>query len=138
VTGPHLAAALDASRISLHVLAATVWVGGQFTVAGLVPTVRGLGEGATKAVARAFGRIQWPAYVVLLLTGVWNVVAVHVKHADSSWKAVLFVKVAVVLVAGLAAYLHQNSKTPRGLATGGAVAGVASLAALVLGVLLAG
>ena len=53
-----LTSTLAAVRLSLHVLAATVWVGGQIVVAGLLPTVRALGGDATKRVARAFGRIQ--------------------------------------------------------------------------------
>lgn len=138
MNGPHLATALDTVRIALHVLAATVWVGGQITVAGLLSTVRQLGEGSTKRVAQAFGRLQWPAYVVLLITGVWNVIADHPNKATGSWKVVLFVKIAVVLIAGLAAYIHQNSKSKASLAIGGTVASIASLAALVLGVLLAG
>lgn len=138
MNGPQLASALTATRLSLHVLAATVWVGGQITVAGLLPTLRGLEEGATKKVAQAFGRIQWPAYGLLLITGVWNVLAVHVHKATGTWKAVLFVKIAVVLVAGLAAYIHQHSKSKAGLAIGGAVTALASVAALVLGVVLAG
>ncbi len=137
-SGPQLASAIDALRLTLHVLAATIWVGGQLTVAGLLPTVRGLGGGAAKAIASAFGRIQWPAYVVLLITGVWNVFADHVGHASSTWIAVLVAKIAVVLVAGLAAYLHQRAKKRVGLAVGGAVTALASVAALVLGVVLAG
>ncbi len=46
-----LAPALDGIRLSLHVLAATVWVGGQITVAGLAPTARQLGDGAPRQVA---------------------------------------------------------------------------------------
>ncbi len=53
---------MDAFRLFLHVLAASVWVGGQIVLAGLVPTVRGFGEDATRQVARAFNRIAWPAY----------------------------------------------------------------------------
>lgn len=136
--GPQLASALDAVRLSLHVLAAAVWVGGQLTLAGLLPTVRRLGEGATRTVAQAFGRLQWPAYVVLLATGVWNVLAVRVDSASDAWRIVLFVKIALVLVAGVAAYIHQNSKTKVGLAVGGAVTSATSLAVLVLGVVLAG
>ena len=45
-----LAPALDGIRVSIHVLAATVWVGGQLTLAGLVPTARGLGEGAARSL----------------------------------------------------------------------------------------
>ena len=39
-------------RLFLHVLAATIWVGGQFTLAGLVPVLRPLGPDATRAAAR--------------------------------------------------------------------------------------
>jgi len=132
-----LAPALDGVRISLHVLAATVWVGGQFTMAGLVPTARSLGEGAAKTLARAFGRIQWPAYAVLVVTGVWNVSAVHAGKAHA-WQAVLGVKIVVVALAGLSAYLHTRSTTKRGLAVWGAISGLSSIAALVMGVFLAG
>jgi len=132
-----LAPALDAVRLSLHVLAATVWVGGQFTMAGLVPTARSLGEGAAKALARAFGRIQWPAYGVLVITGVWNVSAVHAGQTHA-WQAVLGVKIVVVALAGLSAFLHTRATTKRGLALWGALAALSSIAALVMGVFLAG
>jgi len=132
-----LTSTLAAVRLSLHVLAATVWVGGQIVVAGLLPTVRALGGDATKRVARAFGRIQWPAYAVLLITGIWNVLATK-DGQPSAWKVVLGVKIAVVVLAGTAAYLHQRSKSTLWLATWGAVTALASAGALVLGVLLAG
>ncbi len=133
-----LASALTVTRLSLHVLGASVWVGGQITVGGLLSTVRKLGEGAGRKIAQAFGRLQWPAYALLLATGVWNVLAVHVGRATGSWLAVLWVKIAVVLLAGLAAFLHQRSRSAAGLAIWGAIAGLSSLAALVLGVALAG
>lgn len=135
---PQLATAATAVRLTLHVLAASVWVGGQLTVAGLLPTLRRLGDDATKKVARAFARLQWPAYAVLLATGIWNVAAVHANKAGHAWSTVLSVKIAVVLVAGIAAYLHQRSTGKAALAAFGAVAGIATVAALVLGVLLAG
>ena len=132
-----LAPALDGIRVSVHVLAAAVWVGGQFTMAGLVPAARGLGEGAPKTLARAFGRLQWPAFAVLVVTGFWNVSAVHAGQ-PSAWQAVLGIKIVVVAVAGLSACLHTRSTTRRGLAVWGAVAGLSSIAALVMGVFLAG
>lgn len=132
-----LAPAVTGIRLSLHVLAATVWVGGQLTVAGLVPTARRLGEGAPRQVARAFSRLSWPAYAVLLATGVWNVAAV-VTGQPTAWKVVLGVKVAVVVVAGLAAWLHGRARGRTGLAVWGAVTGIASVAALFMGVFLAG
>ncbi len=132
-----LAPALTGIRLSLHVMAATVWVGGQLTLAGLVPTARRLGSTAPGALARSFARIQWPAYAVLLATGVWNVFAVGTS-ATTAWKAVLGVKIAVVLLAGLGAWLHGRATSKSGLAAWGAVTALASVTALVMGVFLAG
>jgi putative copper export protein len=132
-----LAGTGDAIRLSLHVLAATIWVGGQLVVAGLLPTVRSLGSDASKRIARAFGRIQWPAYAVLVMTGVWNVIATK-SDQPRAWQVILGVKIGVVALAGLAAYLHQRSTSELGLALLGAVSAFASVGALVLGVFLAG
>ena len=48
------------------------------------------------------------------------------------------IKIAVVVIAGVAVFLHQRSTSKAGLAVWGAVGGVASVAALCLGVFLAG
>ena len=137
-SGPTLAPGLDGFRLIIHVLAATIWVGGQFTVAGLLPTIRTLGEDATKTVAGALSRLLWPAYGVLLVTGFWNISAVDAKHASTAWNAVLGIKITVVLIAGVAVYLHQRSTSKVGLAVWGAVGALASVGALCLGVFLAG
>ncbi len=125
-------------RLTLHVLAATVWVGGQIVMTGLVGPARGLGPNAPRTLARAFARLAWPAYVVLLVTGVWNVTAVGYAAQDSVWKAVLIAKIAVVVIAGLGVLLHQRATTKQGLALWGSVGGLASVAALIMGILLAG
>ncbi|HEV3266559.1 MAG TPA: hypothetical protein VG014_13620 [Acidimicrobiales bacterium] len=135
---PSLSPGLDGIRLTLHVLAATIWVGGQFTVAGLMPTVRGLGEDASKKVARVLAALLWPAYVGLVGTGIWNVSTFTFKDAPSAWKAVLMIKIAVVVIAGVGVFLHQRSTSKRGLAIWGSVGGTASVAALVMGVFLAG
>ena len=59
----------DTIRLFLHVLAATVWVGGQITLAALVPVLRRLGAELPRSAARAFNRVAWPAFGVLILTG---------------------------------------------------------------------
>ena len=133
-----LAPALETVRLTLHVLAAAVWVGGQIVMTGLVGPARQLGGDAPKALARAFARMAWPAYLLLIVTGIWNVTAVHYSSQDSAWKAVLMAKIVVVLVAGAAVGLHQRATTKGQLALWGSVGGVASVAALVMGVLLAG
>jgi len=133
-----LAPALETIRLTLHVLAATVWVGGQIVMTGLVGPARALGGDAPKALARAFARMAWPAYLLLIVTGIWNVTAVHYSSQDSAWKAVLMAKIVVVLLAGVGVVLHQRATTKGQLALWGSVGGVASVAALVMGILLAG
>ena len=81
---PSLAPALEGVRLILHVLAAAIWVGGQLTVAGLLPTIRGLGDDAAKKVARALGRLLWPAFAVLVLTGFWNLASLDPKAASTA------------------------------------------------------
>ncbi len=135
---PTLSDALGGIRLILHLLAATIWVGGQFTVAGLLPTIRSLGQEAPKKVAVALGRLLWPAYAVLVVTGFWNVGSFSVGRAGTAWKAVLIVKIVVVAIAGVAVFLHQRSTSRRGLAVWGTVGALSSVAALCLGVFLAG
>jgi len=126
---------LDTVRLFLHVLAATVWVGGQLTLAGLVPGLRTLSPDAPRIVARRFGQLAWPAYGVLVITGIWNIEAVHATW-HGAYGITLMVKIAVVALSGLAAWAHGTSRSKTGLAIWGALAGLAALAALFLGILL--
>jgi len=124
-------------RLFLHVLAATIWVGGQLTLAALVPTLRRLGAGLPKAAARSFNRVAWPAFAVLIASGVWNVIAERDK-VTGSYRTTLIVKLCVVAVSGVTAALHARSRSRAGLAVFGALTGASALAALFLGIVLAG
>ena len=132
-----LAPALDSVRLFLHVLAATIWVGGQLTLAVLVPVLRARDAGLPKVAARAFNRVAWPAFGVLVATGVWNVAATN-ADATGSYHAVLAAKVVVVAASGVTAYAHTKATTAKGLAVFGALTGLTALGALYLGILLAG
>jgi putative copper export protein len=127
----------DTIRLFLHVLAATVWVGGQITLAALVPVLRRLGAEIPRAAARRFNQVAWPAFAVLVITGVWNIVAVR-SQIHGSYEVTLVVKLVVVAVSGVSAGLHARARSTAGLAVFGALTGVSALAALFLGVLLAG
>jgi putative copper export protein len=133
-----LAPTVDTIRLTLHVLAATIWVGGQIVMAGLVGPARTIGADAPQTLARAFARLAWPAYIVLLATGIWNISAVHASSQSSAWKAVLMAKVVVVVLAGVGAFVHQRATSKAQLAIWGSIGGTASIAALVMGILLAG
>ena len=137
-TTPELAPALTALRLSLRVLAAAIWVGGQLVVAGAVPILSRSGSGLAEAVGSRFARLAWPAFAVLVATGIWNVLAVGVARAGTAWTVVLWAKVAAVAVAGASAGLHQRARSRSARAILGAVSAISALAALVLGVLLAG
>lgn len=125
-------------RLFLHVLAATIWVGGQFTLAGLVPTVRGLGEDAPRQVARAFNRLAWPAFGVLLVTGVWNLLEVEVADRPTRYHMVLGVKLLAVAASGIGAGVHIVGRSKAALAIGGSLAGLGAAVALFCGVWLSG
>jgi putative copper export protein len=132
-----LAVHWDTVRLFLHVLAATVWVGGQLTLATLVPALRGLGGNVTKAAARRFNQVAWPAFAVLVGTGVWNMIAER-DHLHSRYQTTLTVKLCIVVLSGVAAALHATTRSRAGLAVFGALTAISALAALFLGVLLAG
>jgi putative copper export protein len=134
-----LATALDSIRLWLHVLGATVWVGGQLTLAALVPVLRAAGPDVPKRAARAFNRVAWPAFGLLLVTGVWNIVAVNnTHHPNSTYQAVLGAKLLVVAASGISAWQHTRATSTKAIAIWGAVTGLTALSALYLGVLLAG
>jgi putative copper export protein len=133
-----LAPGLDTLRLTLHVLAASIWVGGQIALADLVGPSRAFGAEAPRVLARAFARLAWPAFAVLVLTGFWNVSTFHWADQSDAWKTVLIVKIVVVAAAGLGAFLHGRATSRTAIAVWGSVGGLASVAALVLGVLLAG
>jgi putative copper export protein len=134
-----LSVSWDTIRLFLHVLAATIWVGGQLVLAALVPVLRRFGSEAVSAVARQFNRVAWSAFVVLVLTGIWNITAISGTSSDTpSYRTTLMVKLAVVVLSGIAAFVHIRTKTPKGRAIWGALTGLTALGALFLGVLLAG
>lgn len=125
----------DTVRLFLHVLAATVWVGGQITLAALVPALSAAGKDVPRAAANAFNRIAWPAFGLLVLTGIWNVVAEGDK--GPAYQRTLMVKYTLVVASGVTAYLHARGTSRRAMAIFGALTGLTALATLFVGILLA-
>jgi putative copper export protein len=131
-----LPVSLDSIRLFLHVLAATIWVGGQITLGALVPVLRTAGADVPRLAARQFGRIAWTAFAVLVLTGIWNLAAEDTNR--HGYQATLGLKLVFVVLSGIAAFWHSRGGSRRALAIGGAGAALFSLAALFLGIVLAG
>lgn len=127
---------LETVRLFLHVLAATVWVGGQVTLAALVPALRAAGADVPRAAANAFNRVAWPAFGVLVLTGIWNVVAEGDKGA--AYQHTLWLKYGLVLASGVTAYVHAKAASRVMMAVFGALTGVTAVATLFVGIMLAG
>ena len=132
-----LSVSWDTVRLFLHVLAATIWVGGQITLAALVPVLRRLGTEIPRAAARRFNQVAWPAFGVLIITGIWNIAAVR-SQIHGSYETTLVVKLIVVAISGVTAARHAHARSTRWLAIFGALTGISALAALFLGILLAG
>lgn len=129
---------LDTLRIFLHVTAATIWVGGQIVLVWLLPTVRQLGDDAPRLAARRFNVLAWSAFVVLVATGIWNLLEVDLADTGAAYHATLGAKLAVVTLSGVGAGLHAGLKGKAALAVGGALSLVGGLAAVWFGIVLAG
>lgn len=127
---------LETIRLFLHVLAATVWVGGQITLAALVPALRAAGAEVPKAAANAFNRVAWPAFGVLVLTGAWNVAAEGDK--GPAYQHTLILKLVLVAASGITAFVHARATSRTSMAVFGALTGVTALATLFVGIMLAG
>ena len=148
-------------RLFLHVLAATVWVGGQISLGVIIPALRPTPDDPDPEAARArirtvaqrFQVAAWISFAILLVTGIWNLQALHVADQSTAWLTTLFVKLACVALSGLGAAVHILVAAPRvraartdaqrrkAAAFSGACEGISVLfavAALFLGVLLTG
>lgn len=123
-------------RLFLHVLSAAIWVGGQIVLAGLVPALRRHDPTVTKVAARAFNRLAWPAFAVLIVTGIWNLLALDIGATDWEYQVTVMIHVVLAVAAGMAAAVHSFGQSKIALAVGGAVGLVASLGALFLGLVL--
>jgi putative copper export protein len=125
-------------RLFLHVLGAAVWVGGQITLLKLVPTLRQLGPDAPRLAARRFNVIAWAAFGLLVVTGIWNLLAVQVGDKTTAWQASLGLKLLLVAATGIGAAFHAGARSRTALAVGGAVALLAALGAVFVGLQLSG
>ena len=63
-------------------------------------------EGLAKSAAQAFNRIASPAFGVLVVTGVWNLMEVDVTDAPTSYQVTVFVKIALAIAGGAAVAVH--------------------------------
>lgn len=126
----------DSIRLFLHVLAASVWVGGQIVLGGLVPKLRQVAPDSLKVAANAFARIAWPAFAVVVVTGMWNILDITVGDMSTEYQVSLFVHVLLAMAAAMFVVIHSVGQTKLALALGGALGLLTSLGAMFVGILL--
>jgi putative copper export protein len=118
----------------LHLLAATVWVGGLITLAVIISGVRSVTDdrSVVAAIARRFGALSWVAMTVLVATGL-------IQAASYGWGGLLLVKVSLVLASIILSIWHTlgaHSQLPARRVTIQAAILVLALAILALAVAL--
>lgn len=137
---------IDQVRLYLHVLGACVWIGGQIVLAALVPVLRReASPEVVRAVARQFQRIAWPAYALLVVTGVWNLLEASLNDRSTRYFTSLFLKLVCVALSGIGAAAHAfltgpatsrattDAEARRRRALSGATAGAGLLFAIAAG-----
>ena len=94
----------------LHVLAATIWIGGMFfLVLVVVPWLRSGGDRARagaflRETGERFRTVGWACFALLLITGAFNLWVRGVRLADFGRAAWLSSPLGTVVVAKLAAF----------------------------------
>lgn len=98
----------------LHIIAASVWIGGQITVGAVVPMLRSQRD-TVVAVARRFQTIGWPAFALIFITGLFNIHNAGLeKHlGDSDAGRTVLLKLGLFAISGLAAAIHAYVIGPR-------------------------
>ena len=136
---------LTTVRMFVHVLAATVWVGGQMVMMGLVPVARSISPDAPRMLARRFGLLSWSAFAVLTFTGIWNALDLNVSDYPAAYRTKFGLKMTCYLLTGIGAALHSlgpsvGVRHPRlrapMFAIGGTVGGLGALGVLFFAVAL--
>jgi len=118
--------------LTLHVLAATIWVGGQIVLPALVRPLRRAAPAAIAPAARAFAWVAWPAFAVLIGTGAG--LLAQAGDMSDAYRTTLMVKMVFVILSGVGAALHTFVKNPALKGISAAVGLVSALCVVLLGV----
>jgi len=128
---------LDTIRIFLHVLAVTVWLGGQIVMLAILPVLKEAGvEGLPAKVAQAFQNVAWPAMALAIFTGIWNIFAIDIENATTAWNIVFGFKFLAVVASGVSAFIHAKATEPAKKGLFGALGFGTALLATFLGIVI--
>lgn len=117
----------------LHLLGATVWIGGLIVVGATVSAVRRVSDdrAVISAIVRRFAALSWTAMALLVATGI-------IQAWSRAWTGVLLVKVALVLASILLALWHSLAAGTQSAPTRAAIqASLLILALAILGLAIA-
>ncbi|MEA1902373.1 MAG: hypothetical protein U9N56_02485 [Actinomycetota bacterium] len=111
----------------LHVVGATVYVGGMITLSLLVPALRDATDDRTviQAVAKRFGVISWTALGIQVATGTLLVL-------DRVWTRTLILKLGLVMLSVMLAAWHTVAARHHSPKFRGAMQGIILVLALVI------
>jgi putative copper export protein len=123
---------LDVIRLTLHVLGATIWVGGQIVLAALMGPLRRTAPAAIAPAARMFAWVSWPAFGLLIVTGFWMLAGGDDK--SDAFRTTLMVKLTLVALSGIGAALHTFAKSPTLKSIWATVGLLSALGAVLFGV----
>ena len=101
-----------------------------------MPSLRRAFPDSGPVIAQAFARVAWPAFAIVVVTGLWSLGEISVAETSTSYQVTLFVKILLVMTSGAAAFVHQIGQTKAALAVGGALGLLAALGATFCGLLL--
>ena len=131
---PDVHFSIDTFRIFLHVLGVTVWLGGQIVMLSLLPVLRTASDEDLPAkAAQAFQRVAWPAFGLAVITGVWNILEVDMGNATTGYNMAFGIKFLLVIISGMAAWIHAKSDKAAIKGMTGALGFAAALGAFILG-----
>lgn len=82
-------------------------------LAYLVPLLRAQGTDIAGSTARRFQTIAWPAFALLMATGVWNLIEIRVGDQSGAYLATLLAKLGLVAASGVAAAWHALLTAPK-------------------------
>lgn len=130
-----LSAAIDltAVRLFLHLLGVAGWVGGQVLMLALLPVLRSSRPELPRLAVRRFAQMAWPCLVLTIATGLWGLLEAELSGRDSEYLSTLLIKLLLVAVSGLAAFIHSASQSHSVRGISGALGFLGALGALFFG-----
>jgi len=92
----------------LHLISASVWLGGMIMMGAFVPVVRKIDDSGTtlKALASRFGQIGWGVYFLALFSGMGMFL---IAWGSSDLDNYFHIKMTLFVIAGVLTFIHSKA-----------------------------